>query len=117
MTGLITKSKGLILAGALGLSVLALAACGGGDSTNTADNTSGQGTASELANLLNSTSGAAAYEQILKGTGGSSSNTGIWVIGQGEANAIPDLALLNLGAEAFADTVAGARHSFRTTCR
>ena len=109
MTGLITKSRGLILAGALGLSVLALAACGGGDSTNAADNTNGQGTASGLANLLNSTSGAAAYEQLLRGTGGSGSNTGIWVSGQGEANAIPDLALLNLGAEAFADTVAGAR--------
>ena len=109
MTGLITKSRGLILAGALGLSVLALAACGGGDSTNAADNTNGQGTASGLANLLNSTSGAAAYEQLLRGTGGSGSNTGIWVSGQGEANAIPDLALLNLGVEAFADTVAEAR--------
>ena len=76
MTGLITKSRGLILAGALGLSVLALAACGGGDSTNAADNTNGQGTASGLANLLNSTSGAAAYEQLLRGTGGSGSNTG-----------------------------------------
>ena len=77
MTGLITKSRGLILAGALGLSVLALAACGGGDSTNAADNTSEQGTASELYNLLNSTSEAAAYEQILKGIGSSGSNTGI----------------------------------------
>ena len=111
MKRLITKSRGFILAGALGLSVLALAACGGGDSTNAAPNTGGQGTASGLANLLNSTSGAAVYEQLLQGTGGSGSGStsGIWVNGQGEASAVPDLAILRLGVEAFARTVAEAR--------
>ena len=111
MKRLITKSRGFILAGALGLSVLALAACGSVDSTNPAPNTGSQGSASGLANLLNSTSGAAVYEQLLQGTGGSSSGpvSGIWVNGRGEANAKPDLALLNLGVEAFASTVAEAR--------
>lgn len=36
MKRLTNKTRGLILAGALALSVLALAACGGGDSTNAA---------------------------------------------------------------------------------
>ncbi len=111
MKRLITKSRGLILAGALGLSVLGLAACGSGDSTNAAPNVAAQGTASGLATLLNSTSGAAAYEQLLQGTGGGGSNqaSGIWVNGQGEASAVPDLAILNLGVDAFASTVAEAR--------
>lgn len=111
MKRLITKSRGLILAGALGLSVLGLAACGSGDSTNPAPGAAAQGTASGLATLLNSTSGAAAYEQLLQGTGGGGSNqvSGIWVNGQGEASAVPDLAILNLGVDAFASTVAEAR--------
>ena len=109
MKRLITKSRGFILAGALGL--LALTACGGGDSTTAAQNNGGRGTASDLASLLNSTSGAAVYEQLLQGIGGSSSGpvSGIWVNGQGSASAKPDLALLNLGVEAFAGTVAEAR--------
>lgn len=111
MKRLTNKTRGLILAGALALSVLALAACGGGDSTNAAPNTGNQGTASGLASLLNSTSGAAFYEQLLQGASGSGATavSGIWVNGQGEASAKPDLALLNLGVEAFADTVAEAR--------
>ena len=106
MKGLLTKSRGLLLAGALGLSVLALAACSGGDSTSAAPNAGNQATASGLANLLNSTSGAAVYEQLLQSSAGSGSGqvSGIWVNGQGEASAKPDLALLNLGVEAFADT-------------
>lgn len=112
MKRLINKARGLILAGALGLSVLALAACVGGDSTNPAPNGASQGTASGLANLLNSTSGAAVYEQLLQGAGGSESpsTSGIWVNGQGEASAKPDLVLLSLGMEAFASTVAEARN-------
>jgi hypothetical protein len=66
MRGTITKWSGLVLAGALALSVLALAACGGGDSTNSAPNGGNQAGASGLANLLNSTSGAAVYEQLLQ---------------------------------------------------
>ena len=112
MKRLINKARGLILAGALGLSVLALAACAGGDSTSPAPNGVSQGTASGLANLLNSTSGAAVYEQLLQGASGSGSpsTSGIWVNGQGEASAKPDLALLSLGVEAFASTVAEARN-------
>lgn len=111
MKRLITKSRGLILAGALGLSVLVLAACGNGDSTDDAPLAGEQGAASGLATLLNSTSGAAVYGRLFQGAGGPSSNatSGIWVSGQGEATAPPDLALLNLGVEAFADTVAEAR--------
>lgn len=108
MRGTITKWSGLILAGALALSVLALAACGGGDSTNSLPNGGNQAGALGLANLLNSTSGAAVYEQLLQGAG-ASTVSGIWVNGQGEASAKPDLALLNLGVEAFANTVAEAR--------
>jgi len=111
MRRLIAKSRVLILAGALGLSVLALAACGGGDATSAAPNTGAQGSASGLANLLNSPSGAAVFEQLLQGTGGGGSRavSGIWVNGQGEVSAEPDLALLSLGVEAFASTVAEAR--------
>ena len=111
MKRLFAKSRVLILAGALGLSVLALAACGGGDATSAAPNTGGQGSPSSLANLLNSPSGAAVFEQLLQGTGGSGTRpiSGILVIGQGEASAEPDLAILRLGVEAFASTVAEAR--------
>ena len=63
--------------GIVGLSALALAACRGGDSTNSTNNTGGQCTASGLANLLNPPLGRAACEQLLEGTGGSGSSTGI----------------------------------------
>jgi len=111
MKRLITKFRGFILAGVLGLSVLALAACGSGDATSAAPITGGPGTASGLANLLNSPSGAAVYEQLLQSTGGSGARpvSGIWVSGQGQVSAEPDLALLRLGVEAFASTVAEAR--------
>ena len=111
MKRLITKARVLILAGVLGLSVLALAACGGGNPTTAAPNTGGQGSASDLTNLLNSPSTAAFFERLLQGTGGSGTRpiSGVWVNGQGEASAEPDLALLNLGVEAFASTVAEAR--------
>ncbi len=113
MRRMFTRGKLLLMAAALGLAVLALAACGSG-STPSADGGAATGQpaqSADLASVLRSQLGAAAYEQLLQGSIGPTNNStsGIWVSGQGEASAPPDLAILNMGVEAFAATVAEAR--------
>ena len=110
---LVIKGKLFLLVTALGLAVLALAACGSNTATPVAAGTGGdqQAASADLAGLLRSQFGSAAFEQLLQGSLGTSTNTnsGIWVTGQGVATAEPDLGILNLGVEAFASTVAEAR--------
>ena len=107
------KAKLLLFVTALGLAVLALAACGSNTATPVAAGTGGdqQAASADLASLLRSQLNSAAFEQLLQGSLGTSANTtrGIWVTGRGESTAEPDLGILNLGVEAFASTVAEAR--------
>ena len=67
----------------------------------------------DLAGILTSLAGSAAYEALVRSATGATAgaNDGIWVSGQGEASASLDLAALNLGIAAFADTVAEVRTS------
>ena len=101
----------------LGVAMLAVAACGSG-ATPTAAGPSPAGQqsnstdlATEVANLLRSQAGAAAYAQLPQGSLGTAASTfsGIWVSGKGKASAQPDLALLTAGVEAKAKTVEEAR--------
>ena len=96
MRRMFTRGKFLLMAAALGLAVLALAACGSGSTPADGRVATGQWVS---------------YQQLLRGSLGpvNNSTSGIWVSGQGEASAPPDLAILNIGVEAFAATVAEAR--------
>ena len=114
MTRTITKGRLLLISLALTLGILALAACGSGATPSGGTVLAGeqQKSSTDLAALLRSEIGSAAYQQLIQGSVGSTSSTvsGIWVTGRGEASADPDLATLNLGVEAFAGTVAEARN-------
>ena len=80
---LVIKGKLLLMVTALGLAVLALAACGSNTATPVAAGTGGdqQAASADLAGLLRSQFGSAAFEQLLQGSLGTSTNTnsGIWV--------------------------------------
>jgi uncharacterized protein YggE len=110
--------RGIIHLAALGLGVglLALVACGSEAETPAANaglSTAQQQQLADLAGVLTSPAGSAAYEALVRSATGISAgtNAGIWVSGQGEASAAPDLATLNLSIVAFASTVAEARTS------
>ena len=115
MIGVIKRGRIHLVALGLGVGLLALVACGSEAETpaaNAAPSGSQQGLA-DLAGVLASPAGSAAYEALVRNAAGTQAgaNAGIWVSGQGEASAAPDLATLSLGIVAFADTVAEARTS------
>jgi hypothetical protein len=114
MFEVIRRGRIYLVALGLGVGLLALVACGSEAETPAADatpSTALQQQAANLAGVLSSPAGSAAFEALARSAAGTAAgaNAGIWVSGQGEASAAPDLATLNLGIVAFADTVAEAR--------
>ena len=115
MIGTIIRRKVLLLVLALGLGILALAACGSDATKASSGNTSVglQETSGGPADLLDSQIGASSLQQLIEAVANpqASTSSGIWVNGQGQVSAEPDLAVLRLGVTAFASTVAEARSS------
>jgi hypothetical protein len=116
MFGVIKRGRIQLVTLGLGVGLLALVACGSEAQTpaaNAAPSTAQQQQVADLAGVLSSPAGAAAFEALARSANGTpaGANAGLWVSGQGEASAPPDLATLNLGIVASADTVAEARAS------
>ncbi len=116
MFGVIKRGRVHLVALGLGVALLALVACGSDAETpaaNAAPPEAQRQQAADLAGLLSSPVGSAAFEALARSAGSTpaGTNAGIWVSGQGEVSAAPDLATLNLDIVAFADTVAEARAS------
>lgn len=95
---IIKRKKMLVLLGAVLVLLLAVAC---------SSDTTGDGSAGNIADFLSAAGGSEAAAQLLRS--GSGASTGIWVNGTGKATGDPDLGVISLGVEALADSASDAR--------
>ncbi len=94
MFGVIKRGRIHLVALDLGVGLLALAACGSEaemPAANASPSMAQQQQLSDLAGILSSPGGSAAFEALARQAAGTpaGANAGIWVSGQGEASAAP----------------------------